>query len=93
MRSNLSVYNVDKHKRVLDTLVIGNTVTRTLKSMILNLITAYWDVFDPDGIRKNILGYEYKMDTGTNKGVCCRPPRYGHYEGGIIMQHIKSLTQ
>ena len=40
---------------------------------------------------KTILGYEFKIDTRTSKGICCRPPGYGHYEGSIIMKHIKVL--
>ena len=48
-------------------------------------------MFYPNGIQRHILGYEYKIDTGTSKGVCCRPPSYGHYEGGIIMKHVKAL--
>ena len=50
-----------------------------------------WDVYAPEGIKRHIPGYEFKIDTGTSKGVYCRPPSYGHYEGEIIMKHVRAL--
>ena len=50
-------------------------------------------MFAPEGICRTILGYEYTIDTGKNKSVCCRPPNYGPNEKLIIMQHIKVLLE
>ena len=91
LRQDLISYNSVNHEKILDSLHIGPTITANLRSKIVNLVTHYWDVFAPEGICRPILGYQFKIDTGTNKGVCCRPPSYGHYESKIIMDHIKVL--
>ena len=84
-------YSAVNHKGVLDTLTIGTDVTNELHIKVMELVMLCWDVFDPDGIQKIILGCEFKIDTGSSKGVCYRSPSYGHYKGGIIMKHIKVL--
>ena len=81
-------YNEKVHKSVLQSLSIGTSTIRAIQSTSITIVKAYWDVFVPEGIKKTILGYKFKVDTGTSKGVCCRPPNYGHYEGDIIMEHI-----
>ena len=91
LRTDLISYHKPTHEKALNSIKIGPTVTRLLRAKVISLVTTYWDVFDPAGIRKTILGYEFKIDTGTSKGICCRPPGYGHYEGSIIMKHIKVL--
>lgn len=89
--NNIIPYSAVNHKGVLDTLTIGTDVTNELHIKVMELVMLCWDVFDPDGIQKIILGCEFKIDTGSSKGVCYRSPSYGHYKGGIIMKHIKVL--
>jgi len=44
-----------------------------------------------EGARQPTIDYEFSIDTGTEKPVFCRKPRYGPYESNIIMQHVKVL--
>ena len=48
-------------------------------------------MYAPEGMKRHILGYEFKIDTGISKGVCCRSPCYDYYKGEIIMKHVKAL--
>ena len=48
-------YDATKHKEALESLSIGPTVTRNLRSKIIQLVTAYWDTFAPEGIKKQYL--------------------------------------
>ena len=48
-------------------------------------------LFLKKGTRRPILNYEYSIDTGTAKSVCCKKPRYGSYESNIIMEHVNIL--
>ena len=45
-------HDVNKHKKSLESLSIGPTVTRDFRSKIIKLVTSYWDTFAPEGIRK-----------------------------------------
>ena len=80
-----------KDKNNLVSLCISDAVGGQITTAANDIVKAYWDVFAPAGIFRTILGYEFKIDTGTAPSVCCRLPNYGHYEGEIIMTHIKTL--
>ena len=53
----------------------------------------YLDCFYKRGTRRPILNYEFSIDMGSAKLVCCIKPRYGLYESKIIIQHIKALLE
>ena len=55
------------------------------------MVKKYWDSFCKKGARRHILNYEFSIDTGTAKPVCCKKSRYGPHESKIIMEHIKTL--
>ena len=44
-----------------------------------------------DGTHRSILGYEFGIDTGGAKPVCCRKPSYGPHESKIIMAQVEQL--
>ena len=90
-RDDLIAYDPVKHKKALNALKIRSAITSCIRAKVIKIITSYWDVFDPEGIKRYILDYEFKINTGTSQGVCCRPPSYGHYEGEIILKHIRVL--
>ena len=75
----------------MDSLIIGSTTTSLVRAKIIDIVMSYWDVYAPEGIKRHILGYEVKIDTGNSKDVYYRPPSYGHYEEEIIMKHVRAL--
>jgi len=38
-----------------------------------------------------IIGYQFALDTGNSKPVCCRKPAYGPYKAEIIMTFVRQL--
>lgn len=40
-----------------------------------------------------ILGYEFGVDTGGSKPVCCRIPSYGPYKSNSIMTQVSQVLQ
>jgi len=61
------------------------------KIEVVCIIKKYWDSFCKHGAKRTVLGYEFAIDTGTAKPICCRKPSYGPYEGEIIMTQIHQL--
>ena len=55
------------------------------------MVKAYWDVFAEGGIRKPIHGFSFQVDTGSSKPVCCKPPRYGKHEAGVMRRLVAKL--
>ena len=68
-RDDIITYDQFKHKKALDSLIIGPTTTSPVREKIIDIITSYWDVYAPEGIKCYILGYEFEIDTDTNKGL------------------------
>ena len=72
---------------------LGASATPESKSKILRLVQKYWDCFCKRGARRTIIGYEFGVDTGASKPVCCRVRQYGHHESRIMMEQIEALLK
>ena len=70
---------------------ISDKVTDTIRNQLRQIIIKYWDSFCEEGAKRTILGYEFAIDTGDAKPVCCKKPNYGPYESEIIMTQIRAL--
>ena len=60
---------------------------------IVDIIKRYWDYFVQDGTHRPNLGYEFGINTGGAKLVCCRKPSYGPHESKIVMAQVGQLKQ
>ena len=63
----------------------------TLKQSILTIIKDNWDSFCEKGASRPMLDFEFCIDTGDSKPVCCRQPSYGIHERKIMDEHIQAL--
>ena len=70
---------------------MSDKVSGEIKIQVRNIIIKFWDSFCEEGARRTILGYEFAVDTGDAKPVCCKKPNYGPYESEIIMKSIRAL--
>ena len=70
---------------------IGKTISLTTTRAIWSLIVKYWDCFCAEGAKCKILDYEFGIDTGVSRPICCRKPAYGPHKGPVIMDQIESL--
>ena len=92
IREDQIIFNDKEHrKELLLHIKIGNTVTTHTANTITDLIIKYWDCFCEEGARRTIFDYEFAIDTGNSKPVCCRKQPYGPHESQIIMKHIHAL--
>ena len=93
-RDGIILYDKLAHKEEMNKgLRIGKSVDATTKDALIGLGTTYWDYFCEEGARRPIIGYEFAIDTGSSKPVCCKKPNYGPYESEIIMKQIVSLLK
>ena len=82
----------DSHQDELEAdLRMGTGVDKETKEEIVNIIKKYWDCFCKEGAKRTVIGYEFGIDTGNAKPVCCRKPSYGPYEAEIIMTFVRQL--
>ena len=78
-------------EELMQNLHIGKNVKEIYKDQIIGIVKKYWDCFCAKGACRTILDYEFAIDTGASKPVCCRRPTYGPHEKPIIMDQISSL--
>ena len=71
-------------------LKIGADAPTDIHTTIISIIKDNWDAFFATGARRPILGFEFCLDTGAAKPVCCRQPNYGHHESKIIQAQINA---
>ena len=91
-RDDIIVFEELKHAAELHKgLRVSDKVSAEIKNQVRNIIVKFWDCFCEEGARRTILGYEFAIDTGDAKPVCCRRPNYGPYEAEIIMKQLRAL--
>ena len=44
-------------------------------------------------MKRTILEYEFSIDTGSSKPVCCKKTNYRPYESKIIMEQLQVLIK
>ena len=72
-------------------LKIRSMVDSSIRDRIIDIIKTYWDFFCKYGARRMILEYEFAIDTGNYKPVCCKKPDYGPHESKIIIDQVQKL--
>ena len=55
------------------------------------MIIEYWDSFTKEGAKRPIFGYEFGIDTGGAKPVCCHKTSHGPYKSKIILTQVAQL--
>ena len=63
------------------------------KTQIDGLIKEFWDVFASDGMKKSIRGFQFFVDTGAAKPICCQIPRYGPHEARVMTKLVEGLRE
>ena len=93
-RQDIIIYDDAKHASELENdLKFDDSVDSDMRSKVTDIIKEYWDCFIKEGAKRPILGYEFGIDTGGAKPVCCRKPSYGPYESKIIMEQTAQLLE
>jgi hypothetical protein len=62
-----------------------------LQTLLISTIHEFWDCFYEGGVVRPILGFDFRIDTGSSAPVCCRQPRYGIFESKIILDQVNTL--
>ena len=91
-REDIIKYDDSKHAVELNKgLRVSDKVSAEIKQQVKNIVIKFWDSFCEEGARRTIIGYEFAIDTGDSKPICCKRPNYGPYEAEIIMKQLKAL--
>ena len=61
-------------------------------SRIIDLVKRHWRVFNPDGVRFPVIGYECDIDAGDTAPVTCGNVNYRPRESKIMETHVAALV-
>ena len=80
-------------KELMKDIEVGYNVPAVINTQILNIVKKYWDCFAKRGAKRTVIGYEFGIDTGNARPICCKKPSYGPYEAKIIMEQVEQLLK
>ena len=66
-------------------------ITSKHKDVVIDIITRYWDYFCLRGVRRDILGYVFCVNTGSSPPVSRLRPIYGPHEKPIMLELITTI--
>lgn len=84
-------FDEEKHGSELSRNLQWRNCPKEHQASVKNLILRYWDVFAEEGIRYHIRGFEFHIDTGACKPVCCKAREYGAHESRVITKLVEKL--
>ena len=83
-RTDVILFDPGKHETEIQQELQFRDCPEVWQPVINTIIRMFWDVFSPEGLQNPIRGFQFSIDTGDQKPVCCKPPRYGPHEAKII---------
>ena len=92
-RTDVIEFDAALHQQELERNIKWRDCPDDIRPLVLAVIHEYWDVFCEEGLRKNIRGFSFRVDTGDCKPVCCRPPRYGPSETKVMTDLVNQLEE
>ena len=92
-RDDIELFEEAANLKELDANIRFDGCPDNMRNEVISLIKEYWDVFAEGGLRKPIRGFEFQVDTGDSKPVCCKPPRYGKHESAVMRRLVKKLEE
>jgi hypothetical protein len=92
-RNDLITYDPQKHADEIDKNIQWRDCPEKHRGVLRAIIEKFFDVFAQEGMQKPIRGFEFNIDTGTVKPICCKPPQYGHHERRVILTLVEQLEK
>ena len=91
-RDDIIPFSAELHSELLEkSLKVGENCPADVRDAIIDIHKRHWDAFDPSGVRRPILGFQYVIDTGDSPPVASRQPNYGIYERPIMLKFLEDL--
>ena len=84
-------YDDAKHGEYLRNNLSTGHLPPEIAARLISVLKKHWRVFDPDGLKCSVIGYECDIETGDAKPILCGNVNYGPRESVIMRKHIKAL--
>ena len=86
-------YDETKHGPYLKKHLKTDHLSPKVAARLTALVKKHWRVFNPDGLKLPVVGYECHIDTGDAKPIACKNVNYGERESIIMDRHIGVLQK
>jgi hypothetical protein len=57
------------------------------------IVEKFFDVFAQEGMQKHVRGFEFNIDTGKVKPICCKQPQRRPHKSRVIMALVRKLKK
>ena len=92
-RSDVIPWNSSLYQQALDANFNIDFMTDDFTHQaILQIIKDNWDSFYEVRVARPMLDFEFCIDTGNTKSICCRQPKYSVHEAEMMSKQISELA-
>ncbi len=92
-RDDLIMYNPEVHAKEIDDNVQWRVCPEEHRIVLRDIIEKFFDVFAQEGMQNHIRGFQFNIDTGQVKPICCKQPQYGPHENRVITALAEQLEK
>ena len=92
-REDVIQFDEHQHAQQMDDNLNLKIVPEEHHGIIKSLVKEFWDVFSEEGLRKHIRGFQFTVNTGNARPVCCKLPRYGQHEARVMRDLLAKLAR
>ena len=90
---DLILNNPETHAKEIDDNVQWRSCPPEHQIVLRAIIEKFFDVFTKEGMQNHIRGFEFNIDTGKVKPICCKHPQYGPHESRVITVLVEQLEK
>jgi hypothetical protein len=92
-RDDLIHYDPEIHAKEIDDNIQWRGCPPEHRIVLRAIIEKFFDVFAQEGMQNHIRGFEFNIDTGKVKPICCKQPQYGPHESRVIVALVEKLEK
>jgi hypothetical protein len=92
-RDDLILFNPEVHAKEIDDNIQWRGCPPEHQIVLRAIIEKFFDVFAQEGMQNHIRGFEFNIDTGKVKPICCKQPQYGPHESRVIVALVEKLEK
>jgi hypothetical protein len=92
-RNDLIMHNPEVHAKEIDDNVQWRGCPEEHRIVLRDIIEKFFDVFAQEGMQNHIRGFQFNIDTGQVKPICCKQPQCGPHKNRVITVLAEQLEK
>jgi hypothetical protein len=83
-RDDLTLYNPEAHAKEIDCNIQWQRCPPEHQTVLRAIIEKFFDVFAPERMQNHIRGFQFNIDVGKVKPICCKQPQHRPHKSRVV---------